>query len=517
MPLTLDQQRAVEAPRDVCVTAGAGTGKTHMLSARYLQLLRTHGLSPLEIVATTFTDMAAAEMRSRIRKDVAAAQPPFAPQVAVELEAAPIMTMHALAARICREHPDAAGVPADFTILEDRPEGPIWALEQLDEAIAGLPAEIQDSVPSDLLRVAMEAFGADPLTAEEALARDPLDLPAVLSAERESLVARLITSDPWQEAVSALRRCAGDGLRETQRVEALALADALARRTAGAPWPDFAPVLGIKLNVGSKKGWDPEQYEEVKKALGEIRDLLAQESLLWLEPGALDDLLSEMVPPLRQAFALVRGHLTAAKTQERVLDFGDLEVHALRALAHPDVLAYYRSRWRAFLLDEVQDTNPVQARLLALLTEGAILTIVGDEKQSIYGFRRADVTVFGRMAEAITGRGGDRVSLKESFRTHGPLLEIINRVCGPALGSLRQDLVGQRNAPHSLPHLEAAHVPKAAAGDVEARRRIEARHIARRLKAWHEEGLLLHDKGAGALRPMRWGDVAVVRTRPTPS
>lgn len=510
MPLTPDQQRAVEAPGDVCVTAGAGTGKTHMLSARYLQLLRAHDLSPLEIVATTFTDMAAAEMRARIRKDVAAAQPPFPPEVSAELEAAPILTMHALAARICREHPDAAGVPADFSILEERPEGPIWAMERLDEAIATLPPPILEVVPRDLLRGAMEAFGGDPLTAAEALERDPLDLPLVVEAEREALVAKLIASEPWKDAVSTLRTCAGIGLRETQRADALALADTLERRQPGAPWPDFESVLGIKLNVGSKKGWDPDQYEAVKGALSDLRDLLSDQALLWLEPGPIDDTLADLVPALRQAFAQVRDHLAAAKFQERVLDFGDLEVHALQALANPEVLAYYRNRWRAFLLDEVQDTNPVQARMLALLTEGTVLTIVGDEKQSIYGFRRADVTVFGQMAETIAMRGGDRVSLRESFRTHAPLMEIINRVCGPALGSLRQDLEGQRGAPHDLPHLEAAHVPKAAGGDVEARRRIEARHIARRLKAWHEQGLPVHDKARNELRAMRWGDVALL-------
>lgn len=511
MSLTPDQRAAVEAPADVCVTAGAGTGKTHMLSARYLFLLREKQLSPLEIVATTFTEMAATELRARIRRDVAKSDPPFAPEVAAELEAAPILTMHALAARICREHPDAAGVPADFNILEERPEGPIWLMEQLDEAIASLPEDLLAQLPASLLRAAMEAFLSDPLTANMALSRDPSDLEAVLAAERKAAVARLAQEPDWLEAVSALRNCAGVGEREAQRLTALDAAKGLMAWKPGDTWPDLSGVFTINLNKGKGlKGWDPEQHKAVTTALKTVREAIKGEPLLQREPGAADAQLAEMLPLLRRAFHEVRGAIAQAKARLRVLDFGDLEVHAMRALERPEVVEYYRSRWRAFLLDEVQDTNPVQARLLDRLTEGAILTIVGDEKQSIYGFRRADVAVFGRMAEAIQARGGDRVTLGESFRTHKPLIAAINQVCGPSLGELRQDLAGARPEPHAGPHVRCAIVPKEAAGDVEARRRIEARFIARHLKALFEQGTLVHDKPTNQCRPLRWGDVAVL-------
>lgn len=511
MGLTKDQKRAVEANGDVCVTAGAGTGKTHMLSARYLQLLRAHNLSPLEIVATTFTEMAASELRARIRKDVVQALPPFAPEVAAELEAAPILTMHALAARICREHPDAAGVPADFSILEERPEGPIWAMEQLDEALSALPTAILQNIPSGVLRSALEAFLADPLTAEQALACNPDDLLSLLEAERGAIRERLVANPEWQDAVNNLRGCAGVGEREQQRLEALAAVDALACWQPREARPDLTGLVGINLNKGKGlKGWDPDQHRVVSQSLKVLRELIKAEPLLLCDPGEADEHLAAMVPALRQAFTEVSSRLNLAKARERVLDFGDLEVHALRALEKPEVLSYYRSRWRAFLLDEVQDTNPIQARLLDQLTEGAILTIVGDEKQSIYGFRRADVAVFGRMARAIEARGGDRVNLGESFRSHAPLVEIVNRVCGPSLGNLRQDLLSARPEPHPGPHIAVATVPKDMGADVEARRRIEARFIARQLKAWFEQGLLVHDKPRNQLRPIKWGDVAML-------
>lgn len=511
MTLTIDQKKAVEAPGGVCVTAGAGTGKTHMLSARYLQLLRAHQFSPLEIVATTFTEMAASELRARIRKDVAQSEPPFPAEVAAELEAAPILTMHALAARICREHPEAAGVPADFTILEERPEGPIWQMEQLDEAIAALPLDILKAIRSTLLREAMEAFLKDPLTAESALACDPEDLEQVVEAERAAILQRLIGTRDWMDAVSTLRSCAGEGEREDQRLVALRAAEHLQAWQPGQPWIDLQDAVGLNLNKGKAlKGWDKDQHKSVTEALKIVRNGIKDEPLLLKEHGEIDDQLAEMIPPLQQAFRLVRDFLQASKFRARTLDFADLEVHALKALEHPEVLEYYRSRWRTYLLDEVQDTNPIQAQLLDRLTTGAILTIVGDEKQSIYGFRRADVTVFQRMADSIEGRGGGRVTLQESFRTHGALISTINKICGPSLDNLRQDLEGKRPEPHPGPHVHVAHVPKMSPPNVEAQRRIEARFIARKLMAMFDEGLMIHDKPSGELRSMRWGDVAIL-------
>src|SRR5689334_18113421 len=118
MSLTEQQQKAAYANGSVAVIAGAGTGKTHMLAERYLYHLRSHELSPLEIVAVTFTDKAAAELRSRIRLLVSQELPERA-DILAELEAAQISTIHALAMRICQEHPQAADVSPDFTVLDE--------------------------------------------------------------------------------------------------------------------------------------------------------------------------------------------------------------------------------------------------------------------------------------------------------------------------------------------------------------------------------------------------------------
>ena len=140
MSLTTEQQTAAYAKTSVAVTAGAGTGKTHMLAERYLYYLRENDFSPLEIVAVTFTEKAAKELRSRIRALVAQKLPERTDLLA-ELEAAQISTLHALASRICREHPNEAEVPPDFSILDEL-EGELWLSECIEAALAQLPARL---------------------------------------------------------------------------------------------------------------------------------------------------------------------------------------------------------------------------------------------------------------------------------------------------------------------------------------------------------------------------------------
>src|SRR5262249_53438588 len=128
---------------------------------------------------------------------------------------------------------------------------------------------------------------------------------------------------------------------------------------------------------------------------------------------------------LRGAFANALDYLRKSKIERRVLDFDDLEYYALKILDQPEARAHYAERWKAILVDEFQDTNPVQEKLLKALSEGgARLTIVGDGKQSIYGFRRADPRVFRRFRESI----GSEVVLDRTFRTHAGLVEPVNAV-----------------------------------------------------------------------------------------
>lgn len=510
MGLTHEQRQAARSPSSVAVTAGAGAGKTHMLTERYLFHLEEHRLSPLEVVAVTFTDKAAAELRARIREKVTERMA-GREDVVSELEAAQISTIHSLAARICRDHYDLADISPDFRIL-DEAEGVVWTAERFAESLDVVPLEIYRKLSFSLVRDCLEAFLRDPVTAERALAVDPACWESAVAAARDAAINSLKRDPRWLAALDVLRAYSGaeGDLIEAQRRVAYAATRAI---EGGAPEREHLDaLLGIKLTGGSAKKWPDGGLPEVKECLKGVRELAKE----WYEAATLelaeaDRRLAEMLPHLREAFAVVRAHLADAKRRARVLDYADLEDHALRILHHESARAFYAERWKAFLVDEFQDTNPVQGELLGLLTEGAHVTIVGDEKQSIYGFRRADVSVFRSYREGIKRAGGMDGELSVSFRAHAGLISAINRLFAPVLGHIHQNLSAHREEPpHEGPYMHARAVSAEKGVGKPSRQRAEAKHLADEIRALLDRGLLVHDKKSDVLRPARPGDFAVL-------
>ncbi|MEM9772365.1 MAG: UvrD-helicase domain-containing protein, partial [Cyanobacteria bacterium P01_D01_bin.73] len=463
--LTEEQAAAAFALGSVAVTAGAGTGKTHMLAERYLFHLTERGLSPLEVVAVSFTRKAAAELRSRIRSKIAATLGPDSEELA-ELEAAPISTFHSLAGRICREHPDAAEIPPNFQMMDEL-EGALWRQEQLDRAFHRLPSQVPElceKIPYSKVRGIFEVLLADPLEAQAALGRSRQDwLPALEQVRRRTL-EDLLGNPQWQMAREVVMGNYGGSKDKLEAIRA-GVAEALDDLEAGDDWEAIADAVTVisqaKINVGSVKNWhnDKELLKEVKWGISTLRDQVkAVQKLgtLTLNPNEHDDELEALLPLLKQGFEWVNQCFEVAKKRSRILDFSDLEVYALRALEKREVREYYAERWHGFLVDEFQDTNPTQGLILERLVgdrlsaaespNPAWLTIVGDDKQAIYGFRGGDIEVFQAWRDRIAQVGGDRVSLTRSFRTHGPLTTQINRIFKPILGELHQDLDGVREA-----------------------------------------------------------------------
>lgn len=513
MSLTSQQAGAVRAAGSVAVTAGAGTGKTHMLTERYLHHLTAHGLRPLQIVAATFTERAAAELRGRIRSRLRAE--PEVAALAAELEAAQIGTLHSLAGRICREHPDEAGVPYGFA-LQDEIEGRLWFDRHFRAALAALPPRLLRGIGFDTLASALRALLADPFTAELALAADPKRWTELIEEERCRIFERISGRVSWRQALEVLERHAGpaEDKMELQRRSALA---AIADFAGGGFTAQACAALdSLHGGRGSKSAWDAHELALLKEACVTVKAAYREGKYAFtMSLGEDDDALRSALPDLREAFEQVREYLAALKRSERILDFNDLELHALQALESSQVAAFYHSRWKAFLIDEFQDTNPVQAELLARLTpdrgsRSALLTVVGDEKQSIYGFRRADLTVFRDVRKGIGAGGGKVVELSTSFRTHQRLMSIINDVVQPPLAELHQSLEGARAAePGSGPFL-SVHLVTGGPGLKQFRQRAEAHLVGELIEDLLNGSTPVHDKKSGELRPARPGDIAIL-------
>lgn len=513
MSLTQEQREAAHAAGSVAVVAGAGTGKTHMLSERYLHHLAEDGLSPLEVVAVTFTERAADELRSRIR-DKVGQNVLEAEGALAELEAAQISTIHALCARICREHPEEAGVPPDFSVLSDL-GGQIWSQDKLLDALDELPTEHYQVLDYPTTQTVLSELLADPIAAERALEHGPDNWEA-LAAEARDEALRVFLEHPViaesRRTLSAYEGPTGDKI-EDAREAALSALESLHSGSDRRPY--LEALASINLQGGSKKKWGETEFGLVKDALKALRDLVRNElkrGMITLRIGPADERLAEALPVLRGAYESTRGHVAHAKRRARVLDFADLEAHALQALEHEGVRSYYYERWKAFLVDEFQDTNPVQAELLErLLAGGASLIIVGDEQQSIYGFRRAEVDVFRRFRARIVDAGGSEVVLSRSFRSHGELVMLNNAVFSTVLGDLHQALVAHRaEPPHEAPHVQAYAIETEERISKARRQRAEASLITRLLGEMLEEDLLVHDGSSDTLRPVRPGDIAVL-------
>lgn len=521
------QLRAAQAPRSVVVTAGAGTGKTHMLSHRYLHHLR-QGFRPLQVVAVTFTRRAAEELRARIREVVRRAlegEDSLDPEMLAEVEAAPIGTIHALAQTVCRRYPEAAGVPPDFAVVDEL-DGQLWQTEALEEALARLPADAFGSMPFEPLRSALRSALEDPRRVQAALAVDAGQVEAQLAAARHAAFALSAGSQAWADDLGFLAAASGPAGHASERWRALAVLHAGRLASSG---PDGDPeearasweaLSTLRYNLGAKKDWHGPPLDEVKAAMKRIRQMAEAawdggSGAVTLSWGPVEEEAHRHAMGMRRTLEAVLASVAERKRRAKSLTFADLETHALQALASADVRHDLHRRWRALLVDEVQDVNPTQAELLRLLrAQDAPLTAVGDAKQSIYGFRGAAPEVLAELQRMVEEEPeGRTVTLGTSYRSHEGLVGVVNQVFDSALGEEAGPLVALRPArtdgsePLRLRTLAAG--ASASGDDVAA----EAESIAQALSGLlhAEPPLMVDDRSApGGSRPMEVGDMAVL-------
>ena len=320
-------------------------------------------------------------------------------------------------------------------------EGTIWLGDGLQQALAQLSPEIFQIIPYSLLEDVLNSLLSDPYTADRSLQQGIQDWDKLIANARTEAIATIVNDSVWQPSKEALEQYQGANGDKLEAIRTNVL-DAIgdlenARQIDRA----IAAIEGVNLRVGSKKNWqDMKAVKDVLKALREGVRRVTSQGLLDLEIGEADERLKSILPALTEAYREVTAYLSKLKLQRKVLTFSDLELYALQALAHVRVQDYYHQRWQVFLIDEFQDTNPTQAELLSTLTAKAELTIVGDIKQSIYGFRRADIRVFQQFRDRILRNNGKEVILSTSFRTHKTLIHQFNQIFAPCLAHNHQDL-----------------------------------------------------------------------------
>jgi ATP-dependent exoDNAse (exonuclease V) beta subunit len=405
---TPEQERAI-ARRDerLIVTANAGSGKTKVLTERFVRSVLDDEVDPSAILAITFTEKAAGELRERVRARFLALG---RRDLAQATEAAWVSTIHGFCMRVLRANAVTAGLDPAFTVLD---EGDARALrsEAFERALAGWMGN-GGATREDALEVAA-AYGVDPLRKVIWAVHDQL-------RSRGEVAPRLPQAPPAPDVErrrAELEAAIGPALAEIgepQNKTSVAALEALVDcREALAAARDVAGFT-VGRNAGALKGDACDAYRAAHCA--------------YLQ--ALAD--REAVPVWRLLGELLERYATAYAEGKRAgsnVDFDDLELFARDLLAGDAAIrARYAGRFARIMVDEFQDTNPLQLELLDLLgTERTFY--VGDAQQSIYRFRHASVELFGQLSDELAA-AGQAEQLATNFRTRRPILEAINQAFG---------------------------------------------------------------------------------------
>ena len=457
--LNPEQGAAIEARGVVFVSAGAGTGKTKVLVERFTRAVCDEGLDIESILVITYTEKAAGELRRRIRARLVEAG---RPDLARGLDGAWISTIHGFCHRLLRSHPFGAGIDPRFRVL-DESQGRVLRSEAFE---AALDAFCANDDPERLRLLAV--YGTANLRrmligVYETLRAAGRELVLELG-DRPSLEARVAE---WGEAARCLVDDTGstDVARATA-VQALALAEA--ERVA-----DRLFELGDLRLTGERAA----TYEEARRAV---------------EQAALDELAARDRDLLQEVLTAFSAAYQEVKDAESALDFEDLQLRARDLLRDDETIRTREQlRFRSIMVDEFQDTNRLQCELVDTLAGGPgekEVFFVGDEFQSIYGFRHADVQVFRERRDATPSV----LPLTRNYRSRPEVLAVVNHLFRGDFGDEFQPLAASGEFPDPVfgTPVELLVTDKSSyAGDEKIHwRRAEAKAIARRIRELLDSG-----------------------------
>ena len=441
-----EQLAAIEASGLVFVSAGAGTGKTSVLVERFVRAVCDRGLDIDSILVITYTERAAGELRSRIRRRLLELG---RADLARDLDAAWISTIHGFCHRLLKAHPFEAGVDPGFRVVDDN-QSRVLAGEAFQEALTAFCADEQP----ERLRL-LATYGA------RGLRRMLTGVYETLRSAGRELLLDVAAPHSLDARIEELREAARCVIEETGNENAARMLELLEHPPADERLVDLSELAA---RGGPREGYA--SYEEARHAV---------------EQAALDALAVHDRDLLQELLTAFADSYRAAKDRESALDFEDLQLTARTLLAeHASIRERASWRFREVLVDEFQDTNRLQCELIDLLASDELF-FVGDEFQSIYRFRHADVEVFRQRRAA----SGGVLALTQNYRSRPEVLAVINHLFSTDFGDSFQPLsaAGRFADPSFGPAVELLVTDKAAYKDSGTHwRKAEARHVAARVQ-----------------------------------
>lgn len=573
---TLDQKKAHDTSRHISITANAGSGKTRVLVGRYCDLVEgaipPHvQMMPDQIAAITFTEKAASELRDRIATELDLrlsdekhrARWPALKKGREALNSAIISTIHGFCSTLLRAHPIDTGVPPNFRIvsgferrqmendaLMETIERSMTESRNEEEGAYAVARRIGREQMESILRLMLYKRELIYFSRESGiLARDDDAILAMWELNLVSALRGMVLNADTQPSFDMLI----DGLKEELRPVAIeVMADI--RRAGSADGINTAlGNLRRLLFTGTftilKKNYPRDRHQELEILAGPAAAAFKQ-GARFLEASTDPELHERLLMDTR---ILLDVHDRAVAEYDRMkdrssaLDFDDLQLRLLKAIADPERRRTVIGEIRYLMIDEFQDTNELQYELARRLTGNLgdrLLCIVGDTKQSIYGFRNADVEVFARATREIeesnrNAERGDRpllfraeeiqpetrpealgaIRLDASFRLLPSICAYVNLVCEPTLkrrppfnvGVDYEDLVCARRS-DGKGSIEILLTRTEKEGEDNGADR-EAESIARRIVAMivnDEQVWEMSGEGIEVPRPARFSDIAVL-------
>ncbi len=542
----------------ITVEAGAGTGKTWVLSERYLRLLlEDNELLPSDILTLTYTDAAAGEMKARIEARLTQALNDFKDaerkqKILDGLSDSWISTIHSFATRLIRESGLSLDIDPRASVITDHQEQEFWEdirkaaefseLGRLAGNYGGVLLKHAKSLDNDeRMTYAVGKWGASALSI---FARETAELHASSGRsweemlewakndseliERSSGLVKDILKSEWlkvwntffnmqlpkaknpegtgailNDLMSWQQSASPENEKELKHFYKRILIDNDIKANKGEPFATLGQYLGMTLG-----DWRKTQSPAVRNVTENFDAALADEE-------------KEMRKTLMKFCAVSWGMWDTMKSKRKVLSFSDMILHARKAVEQNGI----RRTFKYILVDEFQDTDPLQFKMIEALNKyggKSKLFAVGDPKQSIYRFRHADPSLF---AEISRRDGTQNIHLDESFRTRESLLTKINMIFSSLwlngisrLESMRDVKYNPLKAANSddernsgtMPDFRIILAQSQSDSKIQDTKKALAEKLAEKINSWVTEGCTVWDKKGKTIRPVKFSDFAIL-------
>lgn len=533
------QSQAISADHNTVVSAGAGAGKTTVLTYRFLRLILDGKARADSILTLTFTRKAASEMHERIHAMASAHRDlPEIAEAAAVLDRAEISTIDSFCVQIVRSDCRRYGISPDFVQDED-------AIRELalQQSLSFILEHQEDPSMQYLLglysfdRLLHELF--TPLAAYQSCPSRPIpfnrhveQLLSIAEQAMPELMNALTTSAAMITTLEPRTKVMRSGIEFMQR-----FLDELVPKVQERSWSEAMGTV-IRLSISMIRTPGNAKKEDMQLLKENILSFKGhwEEFSLCLHTIAQQELLRSVYAEL----ACFQEQFLRAKRAAGVLSFSDIAQMSVDILIeNRELRSYYKQRFTHIMIDEFQDNDRLQRDLLYLLAEREDLLsegvpegkdldpdklfFVGDEKQSIYRFRGADVSVFKALADEITSFGGDALKLVTNYRSEPGLISAFNRIFPEVMGDAQEPFeavfepLGTRAAHEQItPQIHIA-VKERQQKDVLSNEELLHDNDA---EAWYTAGLvrdlvqdgslLIPDHDTGEVRPAAYSDIALL-------